>query len=84
MKTPEEILKEKLGSNIPAWIDYKVIEAMSDYAKQEAERFAEWIYRNNWEQINIGIYANPQEGHATTAQLYKLYTLFKTEQKDEK
>jgi hypothetical protein len=85
MRTPEEILNKKGGFYIDdefsqrCYAEDDVIEAMSDYAKQEAEAFAEWLGKNcHYIGSNMWYY------EMAKLKVIDLYILFKTEKKDGK
>lgn len=84
MRTPEEILAEHHCAK--SKFEHKnIIEAMTDYAKQKAEAFAEWA-DTNYTRMPNGLWGGNfihnehEKPHTTT----ELYTLFKTEKKDGK
>lgn len=88
MRTPEEILNKAITGdyNNGNWDirecclgQTQAIEAMSDYAKQEAEAFAEWLGKN-CHYIGSGMWYYEM----AKLKVIDLYTLFKTEKKDGK
>lgn len=89
MRTPEEILNKAITGdyNNGNWDirecclgQTQAIEAMTDYAKQEADAFAEWI-AFNCELMGNAYYLLSDEKFYTHDEIY---TLFKTEKKDGK
>ena len=46
--TPEDILKKVTCNWMRELVELRAVQAMEEYACQEAEAFAEWIEKGNW------------------------------------
>ena len=46
--TPEDILKKVTCNWMRELVELRAVQAMEEYAQQEAEMFAEWTEENNW------------------------------------
>ena len=91
MRTPEEIIKDKkqnvsFSATNPQYIvsEKDCIEAMTDYAKQEAEAFAEWIVEKYFAYNSTEGMWYATEANSKPMTTKELFELFKTEKKDGK
>lgn len=92
MRTPEEILNKKGGFYIDdefsqrCYAETDVIDCMTYYAQQEAEAFAEWC-ESSYEKVMGNEWQHKYFKEGEMDKIYttaELYTIFKTEKKDEK